>query len=63
MEIFTSENAVYLKISLGAFDKPEICFVKISNEKTGYFLKFPLKTKQNFKAHKQINERLKIWLK
>ncbi|MBR8462536.1 tRNA (guanosine(46)-N7)-methyltransferase TrmB [Campylobacter sp. faydin G-24] len=58
-EIFTiDETNALLKISFGAFNKPEQCFIKISPDSTEYFIKRPILTRENLKAHEKLKEYL-----
>lgn len=56
-----SEDEILLKVSFGAFDMPQRCYIKITFEKSGYLITQPLETKENFKAHKKIEEILNLW--
>lgn len=64
-EIYKSEkNEILIKISFGAFNFAQQCFIEISNQKeVNYFLKIPLKTEQNFKSHQKIMEIFSQWTK
>ena len=57
---FDNSDEILILASLGAFDFPQQCFICVGS-KTKYFLKTPLATAQNFKAHKKIMEILKLW--
>lgn len=47
-----------LKIAFGAFNKPEQCFIKISDEKSEYFIKKPILIRENLAAHELLKEYL-----
>lgn len=51
-----SNDEILIKISLGAFYKPEHCYVFISSQKCEYIIKKPLATKENFMAHNTLKE-------
>lgn len=54
-----SDDEILIKLSLGAFYKPEHCYIFISSKKCEYFIKKPLATKENFMAHMALKEFLK----
>lgn len=60
-EFYTCDDEKFIKVSLGAFDLPQQCYILISPKQCSYFAKFPLKTKENQLAHKEIIEVLKQW--
>lgn len=51
-----SSNEILIKLSLGAFYKPEHCYIFITYDKCEYFIKKPLATKENFTAHTTLKE-------
>lgn len=51
-----SNDEILIKLSLGAFYKPEHCYVFISFQKCEYIIKKPLATKENFMAHNTLKE-------
>ena len=58
-EIYTiNEDEILLKVAFGAFNKPEQCFIKISDEKSEYFIKKPILIRENLAAHKLLKEYL-----
>ena len=58
-EIYTiNEGEILLKVAFGAFNKPEQCFIKISDEKSEYFIKKPILIRENLAAHELLKEYL-----
>ena len=58
-EIYTiSGDEILLKVAFGAFNKPEQCFIKISDEKSEYFIKKPILIRENLAAHELLKEYL-----
>ncbi|MDA3075818.1 tRNA (guanosine(46)-N7)-methyltransferase TrmB [Campylobacter sp. JMF_04 NA10] len=57
---FDDSDEVLILTSFGAFDFPQQCFIRIG-AKTEYFLKTPLATSENYKAHKKIMEIFELW--
>ncbi|MBE3021559.1 tRNA (guanosine(46)-N7)-methyltransferase TrmB [Campylobacter sp. 7477a] len=58
-EIYTiDDNEILLKVAFGAFNKPEQCFVKVNENECEYFIKKPLLTRENLKAHNVLKEYL-----
>ncbi len=53
--IYTLENGVMIRLSMGSFDRPEHLFLLIENNKASYYKIPPLKSKSNLKAHKHLN--------
>lgn len=60
-EIYRSKSGIYMRISLGAFDLPQQCYIRINGEISEYFIKKPLATKENFLAHQKIREIFEKW--
>lgn len=61
-EIYKFENGdILIKLSFGPFDRPGNYFIKISSNKTEYFICKPLCTNINIKAHEKVKERLDKW--
>ena len=54
-----SNDEILLRVALGAFNKPEQCYVKISKASCEYFIKRPMLTRENLKAHETIEGYLK----
>jgi tRNA (guanine-N7-)-methyltransferase len=45
-----------LKVSFGSFDRPEHSYIAVKKDDIKYFIKTPLKSKANLKAHQKILE-------
>ena len=60
-EIYKSQKEVFIRVSLGAFDLPQQCYLVIGEDFSSYFIKFPLVIRQTFKAHKKVTEILEKW--
>nr|MBP3724466.1 tRNA (guanosine(46)-N7)-methyltransferase TrmB [Campylobacter sp.] len=56
--IYKNEANLILKIAFGSFYKPEHIFVLINKNEIKYFIKTPLKTQPNLKAHQKLKELL-----
>ncbi|BCX79746.1 tRNA (guanosine(46)-N7)-methyltransferase TrmB [Campylobacter sp. 19-13652] len=52
----TSQNAALLRVSLGGFYAPEHCYLLITDKNISYFIKAPLRTKDNLKAHEAMRD-------
>ena len=57
---FDGSDEILILVSLGAFDFPQQCFIRIGKV-VQYFLKTPLPTEENYKAHKKIMEIFEQW--
>ncbi|MDO5045854.1 tRNA (guanosine(46)-N7)-methyltransferase TrmB [Campylobacter sp.] len=55
-ELQTGE--ILLRVAFGAFASPEHCYLLVGKEKCEYFIKKPLVTKENLKAHIALKEYL-----
>ncbi|AQW86581.1 tRNA m7G46 methyltransferase [Campylobacter pinnipediorum subsp. caledonicus] len=55
-ELYKSDERLIIKLALGAFNKPERCYIKLENETCEYFIKQPLFTRENLKAHKILED-------
>ena len=60
-EIFKGENKIFIRVSLGAFDLPQQCYLAIGDDFSSYFIKFPLAVRQTYKAHQKVTEILEKW--
>ncbi|QKF64431.1 tRNA (guanosine(46)-N7)-methyltransferase TrmB [Campylobacter corcagiensis] len=61
-EIYEFDSGeLLIKLSFGAFDTPGNYFIKISKDKTEYFIAKPLPTDMNLKAHEKVKEQLAKW--
>lgn len=60
-EIYKNDEKIFIRVSLGAFDLPQQCYLAISDDFSSYFIKFPLAVKQTYKAHKKVTEILEKW--
>ena len=60
-EIYKSKDRVFIRVSLGAFDLPQQCYLVLGNDFASYFIKFPLAVEQTYKAHKKVTEILEKW--
>ena len=54
--VYTIENGVMLRLSMGSFDRPEHLYVIVENESVRYYPTLPLKSKSNLNAHKHLDE-------
>lgn len=56
-EIYNNKNDIaIIRLAFGSFNKPEHCFLKFQNKTCEYFIKKPIPTKTNLKAHDKIKE-------
>lgn len=55
-EIYKSSQRLVIKVAFGAFNRPEHCYLKLEDDKIEYFIKKPLLTKENLKAHMVLEE-------
>lgn len=61
-EIYKFDSGeLLIKLSFGAFDRPGNYFIKISKDKTEYFIAKPLPTDINLKVHEKVKEQLAKW--
>ncbi|PSM51852.1 tRNA m7G46 methyltransferase [Campylobacter blaseri] len=58
-----NDNDIVIKFSFGGFNTPENGFIRISKNSAEYFIKKPLMTKRNYKAHCELREILAKWNK
>ncbi|MCI6988853.1 MAG: tRNA (guanosine(46)-N7)-methyltransferase TrmB [Campylobacter sp.] len=56
-----NSGGVLIKLSLGAFNKPESKFIVAIKNSTNYYIKPPLNTLTNFTAHQKVKEILSKW--
>ncbi len=54
--VYTTQNGVMLRISMGSFDRPEHLYVIVENSQAKYYPELPLKSRMNLKAHKYLDE-------
>ncbi len=52
---------VLILLSLGAFDFPQQCFIRVNASGTRYFIRRPLPTRENHAAHQKISEIFSQW--
>nr|WP_314377787.1 tRNA (guanosine(46)-N7)-methyltransferase TrmB [uncultured Campylobacter sp.] len=52
---------VLILLSLGAFDFPQQCFIRVNASGTRYFICRPLPTRENHAAHQKISEIFSQW--
>lgn len=52
---------VLILLSLGAFDFPQQCFIRVNASGTCYFICRPLPTRENHAAHQKISEIFSQW--
>ncbi|WP_169763724.1 tRNA (guanosine(46)-N7)-methyltransferase TrmB [Campylobacter mucosalis] len=57
-ELYQSEDKIIIRVAFGSFSKPEHTFIKFENNTCEYFIKMPILTKTNLKAHRKIKEHL-----
>ncbi len=60
--IYKQDENLLVKVALGAFDKPEHCYLKL-DRKLNFVFKEPFKIKENFKAMDELKKILKIHFK
>ncbi len=53
--VYTLEDGVMLRVSLGSFDRPEHLYVIVRGSEASYFPSLPLKSKSNLLAHKFLD--------
>ncbi len=53
--IYTYEENILLRISMGSFDRPEHLYVLINEKEVSYFPYLPLKSRSNLLAHKYLD--------
>ncbi|SFV74806.1 tRNA (guanine46-N7-)-methyltransferase [hydrothermal vent metagenome] len=53
--VYTSNDKIVFRISMGSFNRPEHLYVILEKEKTYYYPSTPLKSKSNYKAHQYLN--------
>ena len=53
--VYTLEDGVMARVSLGSFDRPEHLYIIIRDSKASYYPKLPLKSKSNLIAHKHLD--------
>ncbi|AJB45782.1 tRNA (guanine-N7)-methyltransferase [Campylobacter fetus subsp. testudinum] len=51
-------GGLLLRVAFGSFYRPEHCFILVENSKASYFIKKPLLTYENLKAHSTLKEYL-----
>ncbi|MDL0088429.1 tRNA (guanosine(46)-N7)-methyltransferase TrmB [Campylobacter gastrosuis] len=57
-KLYVGQDRLIIKVAFGAFNKPEHCYLKLENGTCEYFIKKPLLTKQNLKAHRILEDTL-----
>lgn len=55
-ELYSGGGRAVVRVAFGSFNKPEHCFIKFEDGMACYFIKKPLLTPINFKAHEAIKE-------
>ena len=56
---FERQNGeILLRVAFGAFNRPEHCYLLVKTDEAEYFIKKPLPTRENFKAHLALKEYL-----
>ncbi len=53
--VYTTDEGVMLRISMGNFDRPEHVYVIVNKDKASYYPEFPLKSKSNIAAHQFLD--------
>lgn len=51
-------GGVLIRVAFGSFYRPEHCYILVENDFADYFIKKPLLTPENLKAHQKIREYL-----
>ena len=54
--IYTLEDGMMIRLSMGSFNRPESLYVLINANKVSYYPSHPLKSKSNLSAHTFLNE-------
>ena len=54
--IYTIEDGVMIRLSMGSFDRPEHLYILIQNNEVSYYRNLPLKSKSNLFAHKFLDK-------
>ncbi|QOP43981.1 tRNA (guanosine(46)-N7)-methyltransferase TrmB [Sulfurimonas sediminis] len=54
--VYRLKEGVMLRLSMGSFDRPEHLYLIINNEEVFYYPEYPLKSRSNLKAHKELNK-------
>jgi len=54
--VYTLEDGVMLRISMGSFDRPEHLYLIVRGKEASYYPAQPLKSKSNLTAHKFLDE-------
>lgn len=54
--VYTIEEGVMLRVSMGSFDRPEHLYVIVKKSQAEYFPELPLKSRSNLKAHQYLSE-------
>jgi len=53
--VYSLNNGVMIRLSMGSFDRPEHLFLIVEGDKASYYKGSPLKSKTNLLAHKYLN--------
>ncbi len=54
--VYTQENGMLIRVSMGSFDRPEHLYIVLNQEETYYYPQNPLKSRSNLNAHKYLEE-------
>ena len=54
--VYTIKEGVMLRLSMGSFDRPEHLYLIINEEGVSYYPEYPLKSRSNLNAHKELNK-------
>ena len=53
---YTTEDGLMIRLSMGSFDRPEHLYILLNNEGISYYPQFPLKSRSNLQAHKELDK-------
>jgi len=54
--VYTLDDGIMLRISMGSFDRPEHLYLIIKKESVSYYPELPLKSRSNLMAHKFLDK-------
>ena len=54
--VYSVENGMLIRVSMGSFDRPEHLYIVLNQEETYYYPQNPLKSRSNLNAHSHLEE-------
>ncbi len=54
--VYKMEDGIMMRLSMGSFNRPEHLYLLIKKDSTRYYPEFPLKSRSNLMAHKQLDK-------